>query len=972
MLELRLGKEDKDMRQSISSSLRHPRWLRAVTVLGFGLLITSCSSDEPDGAGCSAADNGDGTYDLNCDGTVITIPGSGDGSCTSVDNGDGSSTITCDDGTSVTIENGAPGADGTNGADGADGTNGTPGADGTDGTDGADGLGIKITDRHGTDMLLSTGEYATAGKYFADAAITAATADEAGVATVTFTVADENGDPVVGLASASFSIVKLVPAADGKSFNEWVPYSYRTETVSGAGFPQADGYEVDQGYRESSSAGTFVDNGDGSYTYTFALDLTSVTKPVSGEAVAYDRTLTHRVSVFFGGHSGATAEANFDFVPDGSTVTETRNIVETASCQSCHGGEFHGHGGDRLNVEGCVTCHNPSTFDAQSGESLDMKVMIHKIHAGAELASIPGADGIVWDNPATTEDETADNGEYALWGHRTSKHEWWEVGFPAVIENCTKCHQGAGEDVDNWKEAQSRDACGSCHDDVDFAVGTNHTGGLQTDDLGCAFCHGEGRIADMLVAHDWVKHDPRKTPEFDVSATFSGATGGGGAYFQAGDVPVITVVLTDKVTGLPIDHTTMEFDSTKQGCTDAEAAAQACPERNGKFSVAYLFVHGPRAKRNPVLTTAARVEIVSGGTGPFDLSAAGASLALVLDGGKDLFSYDAHGGDTRIPGTLDVKVSAGTFANTSAAAEAAEVVDWLNGNSAFAARAIAYLENGAVAIRSRNLGEFFSLQLKDGVVTDEVFGGDTSVKVVGGYYPSNGIYRHADPADDDPKAAWTEASVTYTLDPVDDLEPGTYVASFEIADRGRVGDTDYSTPSVGKFPFQVKTATEELAPAGSCGSCHQGPEGTGFVLDWARHNKIFDDTAIDQCAGCHDYQPQGATGTAWGGGKAISKRVHAVHYGADLNYPNATVDYRADPVTGRNWNITLPQDIRNCEVCHDTETSSGSWMTEAARVPCSGCHDSDNAAAHMKLQTWDPTPADPWNGDEEESCKTCH
>jgi hypothetical protein len=81
--------------------------------------------------------------------------------------------------------------------------------------------------------------------------------------------------------------------------------------------------------------------------------------------------------------------------------------------------------------------------------------MIHKIHAGGELASIPGADGKVWDDPATTTDESADNGEYAIWGNKNRKHTWWKVGFPAIIENCTKCHQ-AQADVDNWKNKPSR------------------------------------------------------------------------------------------------------------------------------------------------------------------------------------------------------------------------------------------------------------------------------------------------------------------------------------------------------------------------------------------------------------------------------------------------------------------------------------------------------------------------------------
>ena len=78
-----------------------------------------------------------------------------------------------------------------------------------------------------------------------------------------------------------------------------------------------------------------------------------------------------------------------------------------------------------------------------------------------------------------------------------------------------------------------------------------------------------------------------------------------------------------------------------------------------------------------------------------------------------------------------------------------------------------------------------------------------------------------------------------------------------------------------------------------------------------------------------------------------------------------------DTVAGRYWDITFPQDVRYCESCHNDETS-GSWMIEANRLACSGCHDSDEAATHITLQTYDPTPDDPWSGDEEESCKACH
>jgi len=92
-------------------------------------------------------------------------------------------------------------------------------------------------------------------------------------------------------------------------------------------------------------------------------------------------------------------------VPDGSAVTATRNIVVTATCKKCHGKYFSGHGGDRVTVEGCVTCHSPNSAmvnDAEDGgttETIEMAVMIHKMHAGAELQSSAGLDKQFYDNP---------------------------------------------------------------------------------------------------------------------------------------------------------------------------------------------------------------------------------------------------------------------------------------------------------------------------------------------------------------------------------------------------------------------------------------------------------------------------------------------------------------------------------------------------------------------------------------------
>ena len=85
-----------------------------------------------------------------------------------------------------------------------------------------------------------------------------------------------------------------------------------------------------------------------------------------------------------------------------------------------------------------------------------------------------------------------------------------------------------------------------------------------------------------------------------------------------------------------------------------------------------------------------------------------------------------------------------------------------------------------------------------------------------------------------------------------------------------------------------------------------------------------------------------------GGGKPISKRVHAVHNGSALNYPTITVAHEETAAFGRNWKITYPMDVRNCESCHSGRRTSGTWQTNPNRLACMGCHDSDAATAHMK------------------------
>ena len=1147
---------------------------------------------------------------------------------------------------------GDPGATGPQGDPGATGPQGDPGATGPQGDAGVqgdagptgpggqDGLGIVVDQLHGA-AALEKAALVNDGKFIVEASVLSATADAAGVVTVDFKVQNKDGTPLLGLTGPSFNIAKLAPAPAAGQPNHWEAYIYRTETVAGTTYPNPDGTKADQAYSEKN--GTLTDNGDGTYTYVFATNISAITTPVAGTAISYDRARLHRISVMMGGHTGPTATATFDFVPDGSAASDTRDIVDTASCRNCHGEEFHAHGGDRLTVENCTTCHTPASADAQSGNTLDLKVMIHKIHAGGELATIPGPDGKVWDDPATAVDESADNGEYAIWGYQNIKQTWWKVGFPADISNCAKCHNGSQANVNNWKTVPSRAACGSCHDNVDFATGANHPdpGGIQTTDANCTACHGSGSANPWTPTsntipdrHEFTKVDPRNIPEYTATMTVTGAANG--QYFVKGETPQVHIVLKDYKTGTTLDHTTILSDDAvtaippgdgAEGCIPNAAGTDCTIAADSKFTSSALFVNGPRARQVPVLTTKARAVVKSTQPGPYALNDAAfkTSLNLVVDNGFDIFTTDSGGGDLIRYGAISVPLytSGGTgefaswtgsqfvdanqqlmganrswrnhqyagytivitnnsvsgkptqslsvldnvgatmtlsgpingtagdvltyamtgfasnFANigtsgsantivdstqswktdqwkgfsvrvvtgsgTSAtgvsitgntattltlasalpaaadntsvysiqpignpsAATPADVVTWLNANVAFKARAIAYIENLAVAdtmlaavavggttfsvktgngvmfpasgsvildrftsseetlaytrtgdvftiapatkahaakatlrvnvasapvIRSRNLGELFAVQIASSsvIASSQIFPtevvGNYPIHILGSNNPgattttgtlstvSNSVALQTDTFTNDPKVTLTTGEIVYTLDPVDDLTPGTYTAKIEFANRGnRVVDVDYKTPTNVRVTFQVGTATEEPAPANMCGSCHTDPTDTkGLVVDYTRHYKLLDNTAGDLCGSCHDYQ-SGATAGDWSGAKPISKRVHGIHFGSSLNYPLDTIGYaNGDSVKGRNWDITFPQDVRNCDTTCHGPTTSGSWKTKPARLPCSGCHDSDSAKAHFKQMTYDPTPANQYSGDEIESCATCH
>ncbi len=106
------------------------------------------------GVGCTVTESSNGTKTITCDeGTEVTVSDGADGSngsdgesCTVIDNNNGTKTITCGE-VSVSV------SDGTDGTNGADGTNGTDGTNGENGNDGHNSIVVLETLTEDLDCL---------------------------------------------------------------------------------------------------------------------------------------------------------------------------------------------------------------------------------------------------------------------------------------------------------------------------------------------------------------------------------------------------------------------------------------------------------------------------------------------------------------------------------------------------------------------------------------------------------------------------------------------------------------------------------------------------------------------------------------------------------------------------------------------------------------------------------------------------
>lgn len=446
---------------------------------------------------------------------------------------------------------------------GKDGTAGTAGTAGANGTPGTAGYLVKVGSNADSPTADSTAAWTALAPQVTITGVTIASQP-----VVKFTVKDAAGNPVVGLGNKSqsssatvagltnigFTLAKLVPGATQTEPSKWVNYIVtKPPTVADkTARPTVAWYGT---YPTTDTQGTLVDNGDGSYQYTFYRDVTQAATNVAGlddtldgtglskkedlGDVSFQPTATHRLGMLIYGNAPGTgsntptattatpgvamanpANAVYDFRPDGGALSNTREIVKIESCSGCHNGKPLAHGGSRKDPRLCVACHTDQ--------------IIYSFHKEAPRIGLQLTGGTT----GTTQQKRADQaiiydrsvGKFPSLIHKVHMGEalliqgynfnvdggamkFNENLFPQDQRNCTKCHDGSDTKLngstnvnktangDNWKNVPSRLACGACHDGIDFRDGTGttlagattgHVGGTQLDDKNCSVCHGPG------------------------------------------------------------------------------------------------------------------------------------------------------------------------------------------------------------------------------------------------------------------------------------------------------------------------------------------------------------------------------------------------------------------------------------------------------------------------------------------------
>jgi OmcA/MtrC family decaheme c-type cytochrome len=374
---------------------------------------------------------------------------------------------------------------------------------------------------------------------------------------VQFSVADQNGSPVMGLGGSSnnptqtninhvpanfniaFTLDKLVPASNGAP-SRWVSYnvtSPATTSTPASAVVVDGGISWTAGRPSSDSNGTLVDNGNGTYTYTFLRNITrtqsiiqniinalptgwtvtsgGVTTPYNAADLApadlgYVPTATHRLGIIISGSQPGTGTATptaststtspnpvplvytyngyYDFVPAGGTPANTRVIVTAGACDGCHDNVTQKRGIGHISIAGTsaetingvsVTVPNgvpPGAYVGRNDPNLCVTCHTDQMKFG-NVAATPttNSDG----SPAYQNDSTHN---YARTASGVVGLDTAAVNYPLMIH---QTHMG------NQLIRYGYNLVGNCKGDSLAANGAQcfNQVGLPQDQRDCTKCH---------------------------------------------------------------------------------------------------------------------------------------------------------------------------------------------------------------------------------------------------------------------------------------------------------------------------------------------------------------------------------------------------------------------------------------------------------------------------------------------------
>ena len=242
-----------------------------------------------------------------------------------------------------------------------------------------------------------------------------------GVATVNYSVNNQDDEPVVGIPSSTYIAAQLLPQGFTNAGNTSQWQYFTSESCT------------------SSCTGELVDHKNGKYSYTFSAAFDGMNE------MSYMPGATQRLVIKIGGDSlpdGTalpTTNQNFDW-QDSGEVAYARNLISMETCNTCHN-DLAFHGSKYNEIETCVTCHSEGKV---SSNDHIFPQMIH----GKHLTGFPGS--LADCQTCHVNDETL-----------TENMNWARV---PGMEACGSCHTDINFPAGEGHPAQVDNSnCVACH-----------------------------------------------------------------------------------------------------------------------------------------------------------------------------------------------------------------------------------------------------------------------------------------------------------------------------------------------------------------------------------------------------------------------------------------------------------------------------------------------------------------------------